>query len=306
MSKISIIIPCFNEEGNINILAEKLQNILSEYKYEIIFIDDGSTDKSLQIIKEISFADDRIKYISFTRNFGHQNALKAGIDNASGDCVISLDADLQHPPELIPEMIKYWEENYDVVYTQRLDQKKESFFKKISSRIFYKIINKLSDVKIESGTADYRLINRNVIEVIKQIDDTDLFLRGLIPWSGFKSKKIVYTPNERFSGKTKYSIRKMFSLGLNGITSFSIKPLRISIFIGLIFSILAFLYVIFAVYKYFFTNDTVEGWTSMLASTMLIGGIQLIMLGIIGEYLGKLFMQSKKRPNYIIKDKSTN
>ena len=302
--KISIVIPCYNEEGNIFILEERIAKVLQNISYEILFVDDGSTDKTLFNIKKLKKQKNNINYISFTRNFGHQYALKAGIDHSYGDCTVSMDADLQHPPELIPELIKKWQEGYDIVYTQRIENKKNSFFKKHTSKFFYKIINYLSDTKIEERTADFRLTSKKATEVIRGINETNIFFRGLVPWTGFKQHKIQYRVEERYSGKSKYSVTKMFSFAVSGITSFSVVPLRISVFLGLIISILAFIYGIFALMTYFFTDKTITGWTSVLASTMFISGIQLLMLGIIGEYLGKLFIGSKNRPLYIINEKS--
>ena len=303
--KISIVIPTYNEEGNIETIVEKLISILSNYSdYEIIFVDDGSEDNTLKVLKKLQKQEKSIKYISFSRNFGHQFALKAGMDFSSGDCVISLDADLQHPPGLIPSLIDKWQEGYEIVYTIRNDDPKLSFLKRKSARIFYKIINSLSNIKIDQGTADFRLLDRSVVDILININEYSLFLRGIISWLGFRSYGIHYLPGERFWGKTKYSTKKMISFAINGITSFSIKPLRISILLGSFISVASFCYGLFAILLKFFTDKAITGWTSLLISVLFIGGIQLIILGIIGEYLGKLFIQSKGRPNYIIREKS--
>ncbi len=304
--KISVIIPVFNESGNIIPLAIRLNEVLSEYpNRQVLFIDDGSIDNSLQILHQLHQQDNRIGYISFSRNFGHQHALRCGIDYADGDCVISMDGDLQHPPELIPEMIKKWQEGYDIVYTQRTDEEGIGIFKKITSALFYKLMNYLSDVSLEPGTADFRLLDKRVANVIKNSHEQGLFVRGFISWMGFKQYKITYRAASRHSGKTKYSIRKMLSFALNGITSFSIKPLRFSIVAGTLISALAFVYAIYAVILYlFFPEKAVPGWASVLVSVLFIGGIQLLFLGVLGEYLGKLFMQAKQRPGYIVKESS--
>jgi polyisoprenyl-phosphate glycosyltransferase len=299
---ISIIIPCYNEESNIIKMSQSLLHILKEYEeFEIIFIDDGSTDNSTILLQELSSQNSHFNFISFSRNFGHQNALKAGFDYAKGDCVISLDADFQHPIELIPEMIAKWQEGYQIVYTIREDNYTQNTFKKITSSLFYKSANFFSDYAIEPGTADFRLIDRQVVEVFKNIQETDLFFRGLIPWVGFRQYVITYQAHQRAEGLTKYKPRKMFNLALRGITSMSIKPLHLSTILGFIISFFSFLYALYALYIYFFTKNAVTGWTSLIICVLFIGGLQLIMLGVIGEYLGRLFVQNKKRPIYIIK-----
>jgi len=302
---LSIIVPIMNEQGNIRQLYSRICNVLEKkIDFELIFVDDGSTDNTLNEIKELVKNDKRVKFISFSRNFGHQNALKAGLDFASGDAAVSLDGDLQHPPELIPKMIKKWQEGYDIVYTIREDNGNTSFFKKKTSALFYKIINYLSDVTLDEGSADFRLINRKVLEVLKQIKETPVFYRGITKWIGFKQFAIPYEPEKRLWGETKYSVKKMFNFAVFGITSFSVKPLRISILFGMFFTILAFLYSLYALYEKLFTNNTIEGWTSILIMISFIGGVQLVLIGVMGEYIGKLFMESKNRPTYIINEKN--
>jgi len=303
--KISIVIPSYNEEGNILEITNRLKLELEKYSsYEIIFIDDGSLDGSLKLFEKLHDEDNRVNFISLSRNFGHQNALKAGLDFATGDCIISMDADLQHPTELIPQLIEKWKEGYEIVYTKRLVDKKLPLFKRTSSAFFYKIINLLSDTKIEDGTADFRLIDKSVSSIFSDMKENDLFIRGLMKWMGFKQYCIEYLPNERFSGTSKYSVRKMFKFATRGITSFSVKPLYLSTLLGLIISILAFTYGIYALYVGLFTDRAVSGWSSVIISVLFIGGLQLMMMGIIGEYIGKLFMQAKGRPQYIIRKKS--
>lgn len=302
MSKrVCVIIPAYNEEGNIKAITAAVDEVFKTlpYDYYILFADDGSTDNSLSIIEQLSKENSRIKFISFSKNNGHQVALKAGIDQSNADCTITMDADMQHPPMLIAMLIKKWDEGYDVVYTIRKDQKGLSFFKRITSSLFYKLLGKLSDIELESGSADFRLLDKKVTDEVRKIKENDVFLRGLVKWMGFKQASIEYQPLERFSGQTKYSYRKMMMLALQGITSFSTKPLYGAIYIGFTFSILSLLYIPFAVYSYF-TNHTVSGWSSLIVTVTFLGGLQLIILGIIGLYLGKLFMQSKGRPMYII------
>ena len=301
--KISIIVPCFNEEESLKTFNLTLIKALPEnYLYEIIYVNDGSKDNTLTIILDLAKENLNIKYISFSRNFGHQNALKAGYDFASGDCAISLDADLQHPPKVIPELINKWEEGFEIVNTIRNDHDSISFTKKISSGIFYKIMRKLSDVNIENGMADFRLIDKKVLKQLKLFPENFLFFRGIIPWMGFKQTIVQFKANERFAGTTKYTFKKMLKFATTGVTSFSVKPLRLSIYLGATFAFLAFLYGIYITYIYIFTNKAVTGWTSVILSILFVGGINLLMLGIIGEYLGKLFIENKRRPNYLISD----
>ena len=303
--EISIVIPTYCEEGNIVELYEQLKRQLSKseiHSFEIIFVNDGSKDNSLEKIKELAIRDERVKYIHFSRNFGHQNALRAGLDFAKGDAVISMDADLQHPPELIPTLIAFWRAGNKVVYTKRKDKNDLSFFKKLTSKMFYKLVNYLSETKLEEGTADFRLLDRSVVEALKNFNENNLFYRGIIPGLGFRQHGIDYIPNERFSGNTKYTFSKMVRFALTGITSSSAKPLYFSIYLGAFLALCSFFYALYAIYVSIFTTEAVAGWTSTIASILFIGGIQLMMLGIVGIYLGKLFSESKKRPNYIIEE----
>jgi polyisoprenyl-phosphate glycosyltransferase len=306
MEKISIIIPCFNEDGNIDYIYNQVINVINGCEYELIFVDDGSIDNTLDKIHAIAETDKRVRYISFSRNFGHQNAIKAGYDHSIGDCAISLDADGQHPVSLMPELIAKWRDGYDVVFTLRDDKKNTGIFKRLTAWFFYKIVNILSDTKVHPGASDFRLIDRKVIDELKNFSEESLFYRGLIPWLGFKQTGISYIPDKRNSGKTKYSLRKMISFASSGITSFSIKPLHLSIYLGFFFASMAILYGLYAIYVAIFTNEAVIGWTSLIASIMFIGGLQFIIIGIIGEYLGKLFINNKKRPHYIISQSNIN
>ncbi len=305
MKRICVIIPCYNEKENLLYINQRLQNIFktelcSKYNFRILFVNDGSNDETLEEIKELQKKNSNIDFISFSRNFGHQQAIKAGIDHANANAVITMDADLQHPPELIPEFIEFWENGFDIINSRQCDRENQSNFKKITSKSFYILLNLMSYVKIESGIADFRLMDKKVLKQLRELNEQNLFIRGIIPWIGFKQHTLDYSPGERKFGKTKYTIRKMFSLAITGITSFSIKPLRISIFFGLVFSIIAIVYMMYALYIGLFTDKAIKGWTSVIVSVLFMGGIQLLMLGIIGEYLGKLFLENKKRPNYII------
>lgn len=301
-SQISIVIPCYNEEGNVKLIYDSVSSVLSEYNIEIVFVDDNSKDNTLNIIQDLADKDPKVKYVSFSRNFGHQSALRAGLQYASGDCVISMDGDMQHPPELLPKMIQKWKEGYDIVFTMRKDIENIPFLKRVTSSLFYKLINSLSDIEINEGSADFRLLDKRIVKVlVNDITEYHLFYRGLISWIGYKQAGIEYIPNKRYSGKTKYSIGKMINFAIDGITSFSIKPLKLAILLGLFLSVLSGLYGLYALYMAIFTEETVKGWTSVLLSILFIGGVNMILLGIIGEYVGKLYIQSKKRPYFLVK-----
>jgi glycosyltransferase involved in cell wall biosynthesis len=303
--KISVVVPSFNEEGNIEVLATKLVDILKvlPYQYEVIFVDDGSSDGTLDRLKSLGNIDNNLYYLELSRNFGHQNALKAGYDYADGDCIISMDSDMQHPPEMIPQFLEKWEEGYDVVYTCREYQDEATIFKTKSSDLFYKMMNSISDTKLEKGTADFRLIDRKVANVLSTLNENGLFIRGLVKWLGFKQYAIHYICDARFSGSSKYNLKKMVKFAVQGITAFSVRPLYMATGLGMFFSLMAVLYIPYILYSYF-SGEAVSGWTSVLATIVFFGGVQLMVLGIIGMYLGKLFMQAKQRPNYIIR--STN
>ena len=301
--KISIVIPIFNEEGNINEIHKKIESTMAQYVYELIFVDDGSTDQSLEEIKKLSTSDHNVHYVSLTRNFGHQFAIKAGIDASSGDCIITMDGDLQHPPELIPNLIQKWKDGFNIVNTIRDDPKQIST-KHMTSKLFYFFINKISDFKIQPGCADFRLLDKQVADTIKDINESTLFMRGLISWIGFKQCNIHYTPSPRHSGKSKFTLKKMIGLAITGVTSSSIHPLKITTGLGLSMSAAAMIYAIYALAIKFAFNTAISGWTSLLISALLIGGVQMVMLGILGEYIGKILIEVKRRPNYIVKETS--
>lgn len=302
---ISVVIPAYNEQDNIIVIIDRLECVFSTSGYltEFILVDDGSKDKTMDVLKSMARVKPNLFYIEFSRNFGHQLALKAGLDQASGHCVISLDADLQHPPELIIEMLEKWEEGYDVVYTRRIEDKALSFKKRKTSTYFYKLLNALSNIDIEEGTADFRLMDRKVINVFKDFQENEPFIRGLVKWMGYSQIAIDYVPSQRFSGSSKYNLKKMMRFALHGVTSFSIKPLYTAVYLGFSFSFLSILYLPYVIFS-FYEGMEVNGWASLIMTVVFFGGLQLIILGIIGIYIGKMFIQTKNRPNYIIK--STN
>jgi glycosyltransferase involved in cell wall biosynthesis len=303
--KVSIVIPSFNEAGNIPKLVERVEHVMmgTAYDYELIFVNDGSSDETKEVLEALNDLNPRIHYIQLSRNFGHQNALKAGMDNADGDCIISMDGDLQHPPELLPTFLQKWEEGFDIVYTRRKDSNQNSFFKTTTSNTFYYLVNKLSEVKLEPGTADFRLIDRKVADVLLQFSEIDPFLRGVVKWVGFSQHAVDYIPDERHSGKSKYSLKKMMKLAVSGITSFSIRPLYTAVYIGFAFSALSVLYLPYVLHA-LYNGHAIAGWASIMMTVVFIGGLQLIIMGIIGIYIGKIFLQSKQRPNYIIQNTS--
>ncbi len=304
---ISIVIPAFNESENILKIATAIEDIFKplHYSYEIIIVADGCTDGTMERIEELVKTNKHIYYIEFSRNFGHQNALKAGLDHANGDCVISLDCDLQHPPEIIPEMLAKWELGYEVVYTIRKDDEKLPISKRFTSKLFYNTINRLSDVEIESGSADFRLLDKKVISVIKNFNENEPFLRGLIKWIGFRQFSMEYYPNQRTMGKSKYSFKRMISFALQGVTSFSVRPLYVATYLGFSFTMLSILYLPYVLYA-FHTGKEVSGWASIIMTIVFFGGLNLLILGIIGIYVGKMFIQVKERPNYIIRSTNLN
>jgi polyisoprenyl-phosphate glycosyltransferase len=305
---IAIVIPSYNEATNINVLIhalnETIQNI--NYTFKFIFVDDGSSDETVAILKEKSKEHQHIFYLELSRNFGHQNALKAGIDLVKNDvdAIISMDGDMQHPPKIIPKLIQKWEEGFEVVYTIRKEDKKLGFLKNKTSNLFYSLMNKLSDIKFEPGTADFRLIDKKVAQVFSDFTENELFIRGIINWVGFKQFAIHYEPNERYSGKSKYTVGKMMRFAVLGITSFSTKPLSMAIILGISLSIMAFIFYIAYVLYSIYYGHVISGWASVITTVVFFGGLNLVVLGIIGVYIGKLFMQSKGRPNYLIS--STN
>lgn len=305
---IAVVIPSYNEATNIDVLIHALNETIKNvnYTFKFVFVDDGSSDKTVEILKEKSKEHKHVFYLELSRNFGHQNALKAGIDLVKNDvdAIISMDGDMQHPPKIIPKLIEKWEEGFEVVYTIRGEDKKLSFIKNKTSNLFYTLMNKLSDIKFEPGTADFRLIDKKVAQVFSDFTENELFIRGIINWVGFKQFAVHYEPNERFSGKSKYTVGKMMRFAVQGITSFSTKPLSMAIILGVSLSLMAFMfYIAYVLYSVYY-GHVISGWASVITTVVFFGGLNLVVLGIIGVYIGKLFMQSKGRPNYLIS--STN
>ena len=305
MKKISVVIPMYYEEEVVDICYKRVVNNLKKlsdkYNYEIIFINDGSKDSTLEILKKIASNDDNVKIISFSRNFGHQAAVTAGIRNVTGDAVIIMDADLQDPPELFEGMIEKWEEGYEVVYGKRKTREGESIFKLLTARMFYNTLNKLSEIEIPKDTGDFRLVDRKVIDVIATLPEHNKFLRGLFSWVGFNQYAYEYNRVNRVAGKTKYPFKKMFKLATDGILSFSVKPLKIVGAIGIFSVIVSIIILIYSIVSYMFKlNSLTPGWTSIMCTMTFIGGIILISLWMIGEYIARIYEESLGRPEYII------
>lgn len=308
MKKLSFIIPCYNEEEVLSMLYERLNNVsklIKNYESEFIFINDGSKDKTENIIEKLNKEDNRVKLYSFSRNFGHQAAVSCGIHNCNADLAIIIDADLQDPPEIIPNMIKMYEETRTpIIYGKRISREGETFFKKITAAIFYRFINLLSEVKFPVDTGDFRLIDKKVIEAYKKFSENPKYIRGLISWTGFEQKPFEYKRDARVAGKTKYTLNKMLKLATTGILSFSTRPLKISLYLGLISIFIGIIFSIRVFYLYVFSPEVlVRGWSSIIITILFIGGAQLISLSVISEYLANIFNESKKRPEYVIKTK---
>jgi polyisoprenyl-phosphate glycosyltransferase len=299
----SVVVPMYNEEEVVMESYKRLKEVMDSMNetYEIIFVNDGSRDRTPLIINEICEKDDKIKLIDFSRNFGHQIAITAGMDYAEGEAIVVIDGDLQDPPEVIPLMLKKWREGYDVVYGKRLERKGDSFFKKFTAAVFYRFLKKMTDVDIPIDTGDFRLIDRKVCEALKQVNERNRYIRGIISWLGFKQTGVEFSRDKRFAGTTKYPLKKMLRFAADAIASFSYKPLKLATYIGFTISFMSFIYLLYVLYLKFFTSITVVGWTSILVVTLLSNGIILMILGIIGGYIGRIYDEAKGRPLYIVK-----
>ncbi|MDO5555740.1 MAG: glycosyltransferase family 2 protein [Clostridia bacterium] len=309
MKKVSVVIPMYYEEEVVNecyVRTKKVLEKLNNYEHEIIFVNDGSKDKTLEMLTEIAQKDEKAKVISFSRNFGHQAAVTAGLKYITGDCILIIDSDMQDPPELLSEMLQLWEQGNEVIYAKRKTRKGESKFKLLTAKMFYKILNGLSDVEIPKDTGDFRLVDRKVVDVINNMPEHNKFLRGLFSWVGFNQTPFEYERQERFAGKTKYPLKKMIKLASDGIISFSTKPLKLIGGIGIISIFISFIILIYAILSYIFKwNDLTAGWTSLMVAITFFAGVQLVSIWMISEYIARIYDEAKKRPEYII-DKKIN
>ena len=297
------MIPAYNEEETIGLLYNELNKVIDEipdYEFEILFVNDGSNDNTLNILRNLRKIDSRINYISFSRNFGKETAMAAGFDYVSGDAVVILDADLQDPPELIKEMILYWEEGYDDVYAKRRTREGETWFKKYTSSVFYRLLQTMTKIPIQEDTGDFRLLDRRAVESLKKLREKQRYTKGMFSWIGFNKKEILFDRKPRAAGETKWNYLKLFNLALEGVTSFTTFPLRISAILGTIVSIFSIVYMFIILIKSIIWKDPVKGYPSMMVTILFLGGVQLISLGIIGEYVGRIFNETKYRPLYII------
>lgn len=304
--EISAIVPSYNEEKNVPLIYKRLTDTLSQIsdKYEIIFVNDCSKDSTLSVIKQISEKDSHVKYISFSRNFGHQIAVSAGLDMCKGKAVIIIDGDLQDPPELILEMYKKYQEGYKVVYARRKTREGETWFKKATAKIFYRILAAMTSIEIPVDVGDFRLIDKVVVKHLKNMPEKSKYLRGQISWIGYKQTFVEYHRDARLYGKTNYPLKKMIRLALDGITAFSDKPLKMASAIGIISAIISLLAIIYALLSHFIFDSAVSGWTSLIISVLFIGGVQLITIGIIGEYIARINNDVRNRPLYIIEEQN--
>lgn len=308
MKKITVIVPCFNEQDALPIYYKemcKVMNKMPEVEIEMLFVDDGSTDRTLSVMKDLNALDEKCKYLSFSRNFGKEAAIYAGLKNATGDYVAIMDVDLQDPPELLPQMYQILEEGeYDNVATKRSTRKGEPVIRSFLSETFYKCINKISKTEIVSGARDYRLMNRRMVDAVLEMSEYNRFSKGIFEWVGFRTKWLEFENVERSAGETKWSIRKLFTYSLEGIMGFSVAPLSFASVIGLLFCVLSFLMVIVIVVRTLVWGDPVAGWPSLVCIVFMVGGVQLLCTGIVGQYLAKTYLETKHRPIYILKDSS--
>ncbi len=299
---LSIVVPVYNEQEVIDETYRRLSAVFKDYfmDVEYIFINDGSKDNTYFKLKDIASGNKEVRVINFARNFGHQIAITAGMDYAMGDAVVIIDADLQDPPEIILQMVDKWEEGYQVVYGKRLQREGETFFKKVTAKTFYRFLDSMTDVKLPVDVGDFRLIDRKVCDAMKCLPERSRYVRGLVSWVGFKQTSVEYHREKRFAGETKYPLKKMLKLAGDGIFSFSYKPLKLATFVGMLVSVLSFIYLVVVLVQKFIKNDVVSGWASSIAVTLFLNGVMLIVIGIMGEYVGRIYEEVKARPLYIV------
>ena len=305
MKKITIIIPAYNEEESLPHLyerLEKLMNSMEHYEFEILFVNDGSKDNTINLIKEYREKDNRICYVDFSRNFGKEIAMVAGLDYATGDCVIFMDADLQDPPELIPELVKYWEEGYDDVYAKRNSRKGETWLKKFTSKMYYRVLQHLTNIPIQEDTGDFRLLDRRCVNALKKMRESQRQSKSMFSWIGYKKKEVLYDRDPRIAGQTKWNYKKLVDLAIDGITSFTTSPLRISTYISIPTFIVLFVYFVYVIAKCIVTSTAIQAYQAIILLILFFSGVQILLFGIIGEYLGRIFNESKDRPLYLVNE----
>ncbi len=305
MKKISILIAAYNEALSLENLYKRLCNLMDNnknYEWEVLFVNDGSKDNTIEIIKNLHNRDERICYVDLSRNFGKEVAMLAGFDYVTGDCAIIMDADLQHPPELIPEMIALWEEGYEDVYAKRNTRGKESFARKMFSLAYYNLLQKTTRVEVLENVGDFRLLDRCCLNVLKELRENQRYTKGMYCWIGFKKKEILFDQGDRMAGESSFNFLSLLSLAIEGITSFTVAPLRFSTIMGIIVSITAFIYMCGIIIKTLIWGEVVQGYPTLLVVILFLGGLQLLSLGIIGEYIGRIFNETKKRPTYVARE----
>lgn len=307
MKKISILVPCYNEEASLPLFYNEVTKVISstemkEYEWEILFINDGSKDNTLSILKQLREQDERVCYIDLSRNFGKEKAMLAGFDYVTGDSMIIMDADLQDPPSLIPEMVYWWEQGYDDVYAKRESRGEESRLRRRFSLWFYKILQKSSKIEVLQNVGDFRLLDRSCINALKELRESDRYTKGMFCWIGFKKKEITFDRGDRVAGKSAWNFWSLFSLAIEGITSFTTAPLRFSSILGFVVSICAFIYMLFVFIKTLIIGDPVQGFPTLIIVLLFLGGVQLIAIGILGEYIARIFHETKHRPTYIVRE----
>jgi len=305
MKKVTIIIPAYNEEESLPFLEKRLKKLGEEvqnYEFEFLFVNDGSKDKTMELVKKYREEDNRFCYVDFARNFGKETAMIAGLDYATGDCVIFMDADLQDPPELIPEMLKYWEEGYDDVYAQRKSRKGETWLKKFTSKMYYKVLQSLTNVEIQKDTGDFRLLDRRCVNALKEMRESQRCSKSMFSWIGYNKKAIYYDRDPRVAGKTKWNYKKLTNLAIDGITSFTTSPLRLSTCIAIPTFLALFVYFIYVIVKACTIHEAIQAYQAIILLVLFFSGIQILLFGIVGEYLGRIFNETKNRPLYLVNE----
>ena len=305
MKVVTVLIPCFNEEDNLGTLYQRLKSTtckLDNYKFQILLVNDGSKDNTLKKMKELHKIDDAVSYLSLSRNFGKENAMLAGLDYAEGDAVILMDADLQDPPELIPQMLQEWEHGFDDVYARRRNRAGETWLKKTTAFWYYRILRKFADIDIPADVGDFRLLDRQVVDALCSLREKQRYTKGLFCWIGYNKKELLFDRDPRAAGNSKMNFLKLLGLAIDGITSFSVAPLRLASVLGMLISSVAFVYLLFVIVKTVLFGDPVAGYPSMISIILFMGGIQLVVLGIIGEYVGRIFYEAKGRPDYLVSE----
>ena len=305
MKKITIIIPAYNEEESLPLLYDRLKELMEKmnnYEFEILFVNDGSKDKTIEIIKDLRNKDERVCYVDFSRNFGKEIAMIAGLDYATGDCVVFMDADLQDPPELIPELVKYWEEGYDDVYAKRRSRKGETWLKKFTSKMYYRVLQHLTKVEIQKDTGDFRLLDRRCVNALKKLRESQRNTKSMFSWIGYKKKEVLYDRDPRIAGTTKWNYKKLIDLAIDGITSFTTSPLRLATYVSIPTFIVLFIYFVYVIAKSFVVHEAIQAYQAIILLVLFFSGVQILLFGIIGEYLGRIFNETKNRPLYLVNE----